>query len=113
VPVAIDFQAGLGWDAIRQRMRELAAYTRTRLDGRHGLRLTTPTDPRLSGSMTAFWWPAGLGAAELRRHLWVRRIEAIVGEWPEGLTLRVSTHFYNGEPEIDRLAEVVGECVAE
>jgi isopenicillin-N epimerase len=112
VPAAIDFQAGLGWDAIRQRMRELADYTRTRFDRRHGLRLTTPTDPRLNGSMTAFWWPAGLDAAELRRRLWERRIEAIVGEWPEGLTLRVSTHFYNSESEIDQLAKVVGECVA-
>ena len=61
--------------------------------------------------MTAFWWPAGLDALELRRRLWKRRIEAIVGEWPEGLTLRVSTHFYNTESEIDRLAEAVGDCV--
>ncbi len=112
VPEAIDFQAGLGWDAVRGRMRELAAYTRRRLDGLAGLRLTTPDRPDLHGAMTAFWWPGGLDAERLRRRLWERRIEAIVGEWPDGLTLRVSTHFYNTESEIDRLAAAIPEVVS-
>src|SRR4029078_10442265 len=37
VPAAIDFQARLGWDAIRARIAELAAHVRARLDGRFGL----------------------------------------------------------------------------
>jgi isopenicillin-N epimerase len=107
VPDAIDFQAALGWEAIRERVRELATYTRTRFNGLAGLRLTTPADPALHGAMTAFWWPAGLDAERLRQQLWDRRIEAVVGEWPDGVTLRVSTHFYTTEAEIDRLADVV------
>jgi isopenicillin-N epimerase len=107
VPDAIDFQAALGWAAICGRFRELAAYTRRRLDGLAGLRLTTPADPALHGTMTTFWWPPGLDAERLRQQLWERRIEAVVGEWPEGLTLRVSTHFYTTEAEIDRLADSV------
>ena len=40
--------------------------------------------------------------------LWQRfRIEAPVVERPERLLLRVSTHFYNTEEEIDRLADAV------
>jgi isopenicillin-N epimerase len=102
VPDAIDFQAGLGWANIRHRIGELTDYTRRRLGT---LRLATPVDPRMSGAMTAFWLPAGANAEELRRSLWERRIKAVIGEWPDGLILRVSTHFYNVEAEIDRLAE--------
>jgi isopenicillin-N epimerase len=112
VPDAIDFQADLGWPAVRDRMRELSAYARHRLNGLAGLRLATPTDPTLHGAMTAYWWPAGLNAEGLRRGLWDRRIEAIVGEWPDGLTLRVSTHFYTTEAEIDRLAEAIPHVLA-
>lgn len=107
VPDAIDFQSGLGWEAIRSRIRTLAARTRERFDGLSGLRLTTPADPALHGAMTAFWWPPGLTAKKLWRALWDRRIEALIGEWPEGLTLRISTHFYTTEAELDRLAEAV------
>jgi isopenicillin-N epimerase len=109
VPDAIDFQAGLGWKDVRGRMHELATYTRGRLDGVAGLRLTTPADTALHGAMTAFWWPPGLSAATLWQRLWEQRIEALIGEWPEGLTLRVSTHFYTTELEIDRLAAALPE----
>jgi isopenicillin-N epimerase len=111
VPEAIDFQTNLGWDAVRSRVRTLANRTRELLDGRCGLRLTTPVDPALSGAMTAFWWPAGLDDEVLRRQLWERRIEALINRWPEGLTLRVSTHFYNSETELERLAEAISEVV--
>ena len=94
MPDAIDFQAGLGWDNVRGRMAELAAYVR-RFDGLAGLRLATPADPRMCGGMTAFWLPPGGGAEGVRRRLWERRIEAVIGEWPDGLMPRVSTHFYN------------------
>jgi isopenicillin-N epimerase len=111
VPEAIDFQSSIGWDAIRERMHQLSAHTRKRLDGRAGLRLTTPMDPKLHGAMTAYWWPGGTDAETIRRRLWDRRIEALVGEWPEGATLRVSNHFYNTESEIDRLADAIPEIL--
>src|SRR5205823_5114180 len=108
VPAAIDFQAALGWEAVRGRVAGLAAYVRDRLDGFRGLRLTTPADPRFSGAMTAFWWPAAApDAATLWRRLWEHRIEALINEWPDGKTLRVSTHFYNTPEEIDRLAAAI------
>ena len=55
--------------------------------------------------MTAFRLPPGVDPAALRRGLWEKhRIEAPVVERPEGPLIRVSTHFYNAEDEIDRLA---------
>src|SRR5438477_5531545 len=74
VPAAIDFQAGWGWDAIRGRMAELAAYTRRVIGERHGLKLATPDVRGLHGSMTAFELPAGVNVAKLRTALWDRRI---------------------------------------
>ncbi|MFO0809354.1 MAG: aminotransferase class V-fold PLP-dependent enzyme [Gemmataceae bacterium] len=110
VPDAIDFQTSLGWEAIRDRVAQLAAYTRDHISE---LELTTPIDAMLHGAMTTFWWPTGFEAADLRRRLWDRKIEAIIGEWPEGLTLRVSTPFFTTEPEIDSLAGFVRDTLAQ
>jgi isopenicillin-N epimerase len=104
VPAAIDFQAGLGWEAIRKRNAELATTVRERLGRRPGLEPATPQHPELHGFMTAFRLPPGTDAVRLRQRLWERRVEAPVIERPEGLLVRASTHFYNTTEEIDRLA---------
>lgn len=103
VPAAIDFQAELGWDAIRARIAALAAYTRDAI-GAVGLPLATPAVPGLHGAMTAFELPAGARAPKLRKELWARRIEVPVIERPDRLLLRVSHHFFTTEAEIDQLA---------
>jgi selenocysteine lyase/cysteine desulfurase len=118
VPAAIDFQESLGWDRIRTRISQLAEYVRQRISQlgsseqgmstRRSLRLATPPDPALRGAMTAFWLPEGTDAVSLRRRLWEKhRIEIPIIERPEGLLIRVSTHFYNTEEEIDRLVEAL------
>ncbi len=110
VPTAIDFQASLGWDAIRGRIWELVEHVRERLTDRVGLRLTTPEQPALRGAMTAFRLPARVEAPALRQRLWEQhRIEVPIVERPEGLLLRVSTHFYNTEEEVDRLVGALAE----
>jgi isopenicillin-N epimerase len=112
VPTAIDFQDGLGRERIRGRIAELVAYVRGRLTGLAGLQPATPTYPDLHGSMTAFRLPPGVETETLRRRLWDEyRIEAPIVERPEGPLIRVSTHFYNTEEEIDRLAEALPELL--
>ena len=110
VPAAIDFQTELGWDAVRGRIAELAAYTR-KVIGDTGLSLATPAAPGLHGAMTAFNLPPGVSAAKLRKELWDRRIEVPVIERPDRLLLRVSHHFYTTEAEIDRLAAALPEVL--
>jgi len=108
VPAAIDFQAGLGWDSIRKRNGDLAAYVRESFAKIPGLRPATPAHPALHGFMTAFWLPAGTDANSMRKCLWEQfRIEVPIVDRPEGLLIRVSTHFFNTEEEIDRLAEAL------
>jgi isopenicillin-N epimerase len=108
VPSAIDFQAELGWQRIRERIAELSRHVRRRLKGMAGLTLATPEHPELHGALTAFRLPVDTAVGRLRGMLWEEhRIEAPVVERPEGPLLRVSTHFYNSETEIDRLAEAL------
>lgn len=110
VPSAIDFQTELGFDNVRSRISELAAYTRKVIgEGGVGLPLATSSAPALSGAMTTFALPASARAPELRKELWARRVEIPVVERPTQLLLRVSHHFYTTEAEIDRLAEVLRE----
>jgi isopenicillin-N epimerase len=108
VPAAIAFQEEIGWDKIRHRNAALAAQARTRI-GRM-LKPATPVNPELHGFMTAFHLPATAEAMPLRRKFWEQhRIEVPVVERPAGLLLRVSTHFYNTEAEIDLLATAMAE----
>lgn len=108
VPSAIDFQAELGWQLIRQRIAELTRHVRRRLTGLAGLEPNTPDSPELSGAMVAFRLPSGIDAPSLRRRLWEEhRIEVPIIERPDRLLLRTSTHFYNTEAEVDRLAEAL------
>ena len=110
VPSAIDFQASLGWDAIRNRMAELAAYSRAKLSPL-GLKLATPDVPGMHGSLTAFELPIGLNAAKLRAELWRRLIEIPIIERPDRMLIRVSGHFYTTEAELDRLADALPELL--
>jgi isopenicillin-N epimerase len=107
VPAAIDFQAALGWNRVRGRIAELSECVRRRLDGLAGLQLATPRHAALHGALTAFRLPS-VDAPALRRALWEdHRIEIPIVDRPEGPLIRVSTHFYNTEAEIDRLASVL------
>jgi isopenicillin-N epimerase len=109
LPDAIELQAALGLSQIRARQRTLAAAVRAQLTGWRGLAPVTPDDPALSGGMVAFALPAGVDPARLGAALWLKhRIDAEVIERPGCALLRVSTHFFNNEHEIDRLIAALG-----
>lgn len=111
VPTAIDFQERFGWSAIRGRVAELATYARESLSAKCGLPLATPAHPGLHGAMTAVKLPSTVNPQRLREQLWQRRIEAPIIERSERLLLRVSTHFYTTEAEIDRLVNALPELL--
>jgi isopenicillin-N epimerase len=105
VPSAIEFQAAIGVEAIRCRIGALTAFVRKRLTGLRGLTPATPEHPEMHGALTAFTLPPGTDGRALRQGLWERhRIEAPVIERPDRLLIRASTHFYNTEQEVERLA---------
>ncbi len=113
VPTAIDFQAELGWQCIRERIGELTRYVRNRLASVAGLTPHTPDAADLHGAMVAFQLPPGVDAPTLRRRLWEEyRIEAPIVERPDRLLIRTSTHFYNTESEVDCLADALPHLLA-
>ncbi|HWY86918.1 MAG TPA: aminotransferase class V-fold PLP-dependent enzyme, partial [Gemmataceae bacterium] len=112
VPEAIAFQETLGFAAIRQRNECLVEYVHKLFGDKLGLAAATPRHPDLHGFLTAFRLPEHVLAPELRQGLWERfRVEAPVVERPDGMLIRVSTHFYNTEAEIDRLGEALRTLV--
>ena len=93
----------------------MTRHVRQRLNGFAGLSLATPENPALHGALMAFNLPiqGAEKAADLRRGLWQQhRIEAPIIERPDRLLIRVSTHFYNTEEEVDRLAAALVDLLA-
>ncbi|MSU77950.1 MAG: aminotransferase class V-fold PLP-dependent enzyme [Gemmataceae bacterium] len=114
VPAAIDFQTQLGFEIIRAHNTNLAQCVRERFARIGEITLATPTHRELHGFLTAFRLPPRVQAQTWRDALWQRwRIEAPIVERPEGLLIRVSTHFYNTTDEIDKLAEAVEAMLRE
>ncbi|MFM7150060.1 MAG: aminotransferase class V-fold PLP-dependent enzyme, partial [Gemmataceae bacterium] len=109
VPDAIAFQEALGWEKIWARQRQLAAHVRERITC---IPLATPPEASLSGAMTAFELPPEVVPDRLREALWNARIEALVAERAERNLFRVSTHVYNTEAEVDRLADLLPGMLA-
>jgi isopenicillin-N epimerase len=105
-PDAIEFHRQLGFADIRGRMAELSRYVVEQLDGRFGLKLTTPNAAELRAAMTAFWIDLPRSSIELRELFWKHRIEVPVMDWPDGRMIRLSTHFYTMQEEIDRFVKL-------
>src|SRR5262249_3576315 len=54
IPQAIDFQAGIGWEKIRDHNEQLVQHVRRRFGDLSALALRTPVHPELHGFLTAY-----------------------------------------------------------
>jgi selenocysteine lyase/cysteine desulfurase len=95
---AVDYLSGIGIEAIAERVLALNMYLTSRL-GRQSLEVLSPGGEHRSGE-TLVRLPDPRRA---RRFLLERGIH--VTEKPEGI--RVSTHFYNNEADVDACVDAL------
>jgi selenocysteine lyase/cysteine desulfurase len=101
---AIDFQDAIGRERIESRVRSLAALLRTRLQEIPGVRIYTPAHPALACGLVGFTFERFKNTDVMETLL--RRNHVRVRTTEYGLnTVRASTHYYNTEEQVERLAE--------
>ncbi len=105
VPEAIAVQHAIGRERIWNRIRELANRTRQIITQPGWIEPWFEGDEELYSGVTGFRLPDTVDPQRLQRYLWQEH-RVIVPAWelPIGKCLRVSTHIYNSEADLDRLA---------
>ena len=107
---ALDFQNAIGRERIEGRIRTLAGRLRERLTQIPQVRVHTSDHPLLACGLTGFALE-GFDRQEVvdtlwrRHHIWVRHTDLGLN------TVRVSTHHYNTEAQVDRLAEALDDIL--
>jgi selenocysteine lyase/cysteine desulfurase len=97
---AIDYLSGLGADAVAERILALNMYLTFRL-GREAFEVLSPGDEYRSGeTLVRLPDPTEATAFLRERHIHVT-------EKPEGV--RISTHFYNNEADVDACVDALVE----
>ncbi len=97
---AVEYLMGIGIEAIAQRVLELNAYLTGRLE-HAGLTVLSPSGAHRSGeTLVQLADPRGVCRGLLERGIHVTRK-------PEGV--RISTHFYNNEEDVDRCVGALKE----
>jgi selenocysteine lyase/cysteine desulfurase len=111
---AVDFQSAIGKERIERRIKALSGYLKKELNKIPRVKLHTPTDPYISGGLTAFS-VAGVDPRKIvdyvrEKHNIVIRTIGNVEKGTYGL--RVSTPIYITFKEIDMLLEGIRHLVA-
>jgi selenocysteine lyase/cysteine desulfurase len=101
---AIDFQTAIGRERIEARVRGLQAYSRKRLSTLPGIRFHTSANTQLNNALLAFTLPTLTNAdivetLKKRHRIWTRTMAYDLN------AVRIATHIYNTEAQIDRLFE--------
>ncbi len=108
---AIELQRAIGRQRIEQRVRALAARLRERLEEIPAAKIYTSGHPQLHCGLTGFTLD-GFDREKVVDALWERH-KVWVRETDMGLnTVRASTHYYNTEAQVDRLAEGLRDIVS-
>lgn len=109
---ALDWLEGLGGVATTERReRELASYVRREVRKRAGWVLHTPEAWEHSSALTTFSIP-GHGPRELHDCLGQREPRILTRVVSPFDALRISTHYYNDESDVERLLGALDEIVA-
>jgi selenocysteine lyase/cysteine desulfurase len=108
---ALDFQTGIGRERIEGRVRGLATTLRARLAEIPQAIVHTSTHPALGCGITGFALEgfdrrAVVDTLWRRHHVWVRHTDHDLN------TVRVSTHLYNTEEQVERLIDGVRDVLA-
>ena len=124
--VAMDFHNTLGRDVVEARCRQLSNRLRTHLLQVPRLRLLTPTQPELSSGLVTFAVD-GMKRAEISKWLFgehnmiVKNAQGtyafatdpdVKAKAEDYNCLRFSTHIFNTEDEVDRLATYIEDILA-
>lgn len=105
---AIDFQNSIGRERIEQRARNLASRLRSRLEGTEGVTIHTSSHPELHCALTGFSLDRFVNHEVVEPLFDDHRLR--VRSTGYGLnTVRVSTHYYNSEDQVERLSEALQE----
>jgi cysteine desulfurase/selenocysteine lyase len=112
---AVDYLNGLGMQAIRRHEIELTSYAFDRLSQVEGIRIYGPHDPTARGGAVAFTLgdihPHDLASVLDREGIAIRAGHHCAMPLHQKLgltaTARASFYVYTGQPDIDRLAEVL------
>jgi selenocysteine lyase/cysteine desulfurase len=110
IGAALDFQNAIGRERIEARVRALHAYARRRLAALPGTTFHTSMNPHLSNAILAFTLP-GLKNADIvetlkkRHRVWTRTMEYELN------AVRISTHIYNSEADVDRLIDGLQDVI--
>lgn len=104
---ALAFIETIGREVVEARCRALNAHLRDRLDPIPGLNPLSPTAPSLSSGIASYKLDRGNNAEVAGRLL--REFDLVVKVIPgaEWNGLRFSTHIYNDEGQVDRLADAM------
>jgi isopenicillin-N epimerase len=110
VGAALDFQSAIGKDRIERRVRTLHARLREKIAALPGVKIYTSPHAELSCALLGFSIgnlnnQAIVDTMLARHHTWIRTIAYDLN------AVRVSTHHYNTEQQVDRCAEGLHDIV--
>ena len=112
VPSAIQFQAEIVWDEVRNLCHQLVTSAQNRICELTGF---APLHPQTDGwfaQMASTPLPAHTDVASLKKRLYdVYRIEVPVHEWSGNKLIRISVQGYNTKRDVDTLVHALSELL--
>ncbi|HKJ03190.1 MAG TPA: aminotransferase class V-fold PLP-dependent enzyme [Longimicrobiales bacterium] len=107
---ALDFHDAIGRDRVEARCRELRRRLRAGLERMPGLRILTPDQEALCAGIVTVSLESG-DYREVRRVLHDDHDIVLKNGKPEYNALRISTHIFNSEADVDRLLAALPEAM--